>query len=349
MQNNPEIMKREIICHFQNTVDGPPVSAEQLHKNACQNDEITISSWKPTWKRNVQANHEKFGPFWKRSIGHFFEKYKNQTCIIAGSGPSLKFNAELLKDRKGIPLVSCLHNFHYFEDLGLEPEFYVSLDAGEVTVEEVTEGGTKSEEEYWEKTKHRKLLAYIATSPKLLEKWRGEIYFYNAPVPDPEYNQFCENIERFPVYLSTGGCVLGACLYFAKGFLGCEKIIFTGADFSFSGMNKFHSWDSKYDAKLGHCLRVTDIFGNKVNTWQSYYNFKQWFDQVAITAPGTYVNATEGGCLGAYDIGNIKQIQQTTLRQALLGHSMTDQTRSQAMVSEHLAAQPDESVKRLLF
>ena len=92
-----------------------------------------------------------------------------------------------------------------------------------------------------------------------------------------------------------------------------------GADFCFSTEPKrrFHSWDSKYDADIGSCLSAVNVFGNRVLTWQSYYNFKLWFEVVAQRVPGIYINATEGGILGAHRDGNISVIKQMWLSDVL--------------------------------
>jgi hypothetical protein len=61
-------------------------------------------------------------------------------------------------------------------------------------------------------------------------------------------------------------------------------------------------------------VRATDVFGHRVKTWQSYYNFKCWFESRACSVPGTYINATEGGILGSYPEGNIEQIKQMAFK-----------------------------------
>lgn len=316
----PRIQK--VMLEYQNLIPCAPESQGQLRGRATGADDVTVSSWRETWLRNIRANKERFGSFASYSCGEFFQDYKYQPVICAGSGPSLKVNAAKLKDRRGMCLVSCLHNFHYFEDLDLAPEFYVSLDAGPVTIEEVTEGGTKDEEWYWERTADRTLIAYIGTDPKLLEKWRGKIAFFNAPLPDLGLAAEIDAIEKFNLFLSNGGNVLGACVYFAKGILGGSSIIFIGADFSFGypdfdgdePKHRFHSWKSKYDEKMGKTMKVTDVYGNKVHTWPSYYNFKAFFDWLSQQVPGEYINATEGGILGAYPQGNIATFKYMDLR-----------------------------------
>ncbi len=334
--------KAEIELEYQPYIDQAPVTPKQLFADACENDEVTINAWRKTWEANVKANHEKFGPFADRSIGQLFNSARHKPVIIAGAGPSLKNNAQALKDKQDLTLVSCLHNFHFLEDQGTPADFYVSLDAGEVVVEEVYEGGQKSPEEYWEITKGRTLLAYIGTSPRLLEKWQGKVLFFNAPVPDTEYMKFLDSVEVFNTYVSNGGNVLGACLYIAKGFLGASVIAFTGADFCFSYNKKFHAWDSKYDAKIGNVMRVRDVFGIPVYTWRSYYNFKGWFEYIAMTVPGVYYNCSEGGTLGAYSEGNLRSIQQLPLASFIHQMNIFEEIEEQAK-------NPKTEIKKLLF
>lgn len=334
--------KAEVFLEFQNYIDEPPMTPQQQYQQACGNDGVTINSWRDIWIRNVKANHQKFGSFKTQSIAQFHGANRLKPAIVVGSGPSLKHNAHLLIDKGDIPVISCLHNFHFLEDLGVKVDYYITLDAGPVVIDEVYEGGKKSAEEYWELSKGRKLLAFIGTDPKLFEKWQGEIYFYNAPIPDQQIQNELDAIEKFHVYISNGGNVLGACLYFAKAFLGCNPIAFMGADFSFSYDKKFHAWNSKYDEKLGYVIKMCDVFGNKVLSWQSYANFKVWFEYVCRTCPGLYVNCTEGGTLGSYPEGNIRAIHQMELSQFLEMYKLHDVVQEQCL-------NPETDIKKLLF
>lgn len=316
---------------YQNYIEQPPVAPKALFKAAASNDGITIETWRKTWIDQVLKNRKKFGSFKEHSIGKIFGSHKYKPAIIAGSGPSLAYNSHQLKNRGGIPLISCLHNYHHFEDQGITPDYYVSLDAGPVVLEEIAEGGKKTPEEYWESTKGKNLCAYIGSHPDLFEKWQGNIFLFNAPIPDEEYLKAVESEEKFSLYVSNGGNVLGACMYIAKAILGCNPVAFVGADFAFSydeGKGpKFHGWDSKYDKDIGQAVSATDVFGNRVLTWTSYYNFKNWFDFIAITIPGDYVNCTEGGILGAYRDGNIVAIKQQSLSDFLNKYELSERVR----------------------
>lgn len=327
---------REISCDYQPYIFEPPVNkVDDLYMQACRNDSTTINKWRDQWISNIRKNHETHGPFRDSSLGSKFGEFRHRPCILAGSGPSLKYNVHLLKERNGVPLISCLHNFHFLEDHDAAPEYYVTLDAGPVTVEEVTEGGSQPEEWYWERTKDRTLIAFIGTHPSLLEKWQGQVLFYNAPVADDAYQEGVKGVEDFNLWVSNGGNVLGSCLYISKAILGSTTSIFVGADFSFGYDKRFHSWSSKYDANMGRVLPMTDVFGNRVAAWQSYANFKAWFDWVSMKVPGEYINCTEGGCFGAYQNGNLISVKQMDLAICLSRFEANEMIKQQCLDPEN--------------
>lgn len=316
------VKEKLIKCNYQPTILHVPVAPSELYAKAASNDAATINSWRHYWIEQFKANHKRFGPFKDRSIGKLHNKHQFMPAILVGSGPSLKDNAHVLKENPGLPVLSCLHNFHFLMDLGVKVDYWVSLDSGPITVQEVSEGGS-ADVDYWAKTKDQTLLAYVGSWPELLEKWQGEILFFNAPVPDAGIMDELAKTEKFNVHVSNGGNVLGAALYIAKGFLGCSTVAFLGADFSFGYDDKFHAWDSSYDGKQGAVMTAVDVFGNRVKTWPSYYNFKCFFDYVACQVPGEYVNCSEGGCFGAFPEGNIAQVKQMTLKDFFLRFSLS--------------------------
>lgn len=319
----------EINLEYQRLIDGPPAPPAALRQQSTSNDANTVSAWRDLWIANAKANHARFGSFKEHGIGKLWGKHQYQPVIVAGSGPSLRDNVATLAKKRGVPVVSCLHNFHLMEDSGVEVDYYVSLDAGDIVLEEVSEGGSRSPEEYWALTKNRTLLAYIGSPPRLFEKWQGKVYLFNCPVPDQAVVEAIEAIEKFGTCVSTGGNVLGASLYIAKGILGASMVAFVGADFSFSYRNKFHGWDSKYDKDLGQTVKLTDVYGIPVKSWQSYANFKAWFDWVAATVPGVYLNCSEGGCLGSYPEGNMLQVRPMDLAAFLDAVHMNDHLKGQ--------------------
>jgi hypothetical protein len=312
------VMFRDYL-QYQPYIDNPPVQdKEQLYQRACSNDGVTITSWHNIWLGNVKANCAE----WDVASNTAMEDYARfayKPGIVAGSGPSLKRNAHLLKDRGEMALVSCLHNFGFLEDLGAGADYYVNLDAGDITIPEMSEGGKHDAEHYWELTRDRTLVTSITANPVLHRKWKGRILWYNAIAASQEYVDAMQKITPMNLVYSVGGNTLGACLYHAKAILGCCPIIYVGADFSFGYDKQFHSWGSPY--QFSGVMPATDVWGNRVYTYPSYYNFKAWFDYVACggkgNQPGMYINCTEGGILGAYAEGNIRQIQQMPLEHVM--------------------------------
>lgn len=329
---------------FLNYIPQPPVKPEEMYGNATAADGVTIKSWRKTWLDNISANAKTYD-FHGNSAGELWGINAQRPMIVMGSGPSLSNSVEALKKNKGrsrVPVISCLHNYHYCVDHGIEVDYFVTLDAGKITIEEISEGGAKSHEEYIESTKDKTLLAYIGSPPELLKQWKGKILFFHCPLPDPGLIEEMKEISNFNILISTGGNVLGACAYFAKGIFGSNPICFIGADFSFSYDKRFHAWPSKYDGKIGAAMRTNDIFGNKVLTWRSYYNFKNFFDWMSQTIPGIYFNATEGGTLGAYPDGNLDSIRQTTLDYFLRMYSLHFEL-------EEMCKDPSTDFKKILY
>lgn len=312
----------EMDLEYLNTIDLPPQSSKQLHNQAASNDDPTIDSWRETWIKNYKENHRLFGPFCDNGIGKIYGEAHLRPAIVVGSGPSLANNVDVLATAGDIPILSCLHNFHYMVDNDVPVDYYVTLDAGEVTIEEISEGGEHDHEYYLEKTKDSTLLAFVGSSPNLIKSWRGKVLWFNCPIPDQKVKDEYEATEKFQNFVTNGGNVLGACVYIAKAYMGANPLAYVGADFAFGYKKNFHPWKSKYDGKLGDVIRTLDCWGNKVYTWRSYNNFKCWHDSITMRVPGEWINCSEGGTFGVYQQGLIKQIRHKPLKEFIDGYKL---------------------------
>lgn len=323
--------------NYQPVIPAPPGGEETLKKTYSSNDDITIKSWYGEWLANKIENCKNFDVV-KNSAFSEHGKMAYRPCIIAGSGPSLKKNALQLKDRGQIGLVSCLHNFGYFESLGIKTDYWLNLDAGDIAVSEIGEGNPEIQKackgfseanriayldkiDYWEKTKNQVLVTAIHGNPLLHMKWKGKIVWFDTALGGINDEIPGKPLKDFKLLYQTGGNTLGACQYHAKAILGCTPIIFVGADFSFSYEKKYHPFSTHYDDKFSGLMGAFDVYGNRVYCWSSYYGFKTWFEYIAMGGTGghtgTYINCTEGGILGAYPEGNIMHIRQRSLRETL--------------------------------
>lgn len=331
-----------IDLQYQPIIANPP-QADQLFSRAASGDAITVNTWREIWLKNIKASKERFGNFADKSIGKLYGINRMKPVIICGSGPSLKHSIDALKEnaKAEFPVmnISCLHNFGYFEDEGFHADYYMSLDSGDIVVQDVFESRKEKPEYYWEKTKGKKLLATVMTPPKLFDLWQGEIYLFTVMMPDLKLQTDLQAIEKFTHYIAPGGNALGGCLYVAKCIFGSDPIHFVGADFCFDYDNTFHAYKTHYDS-LGGYVMWPDVFGNMRKTWQSYLNFKFWFDHIAVNQPGRYVNCSEG-LLGAYKEGNIRQFQYMNLSDALRPYRAMER-----VFLEHRDATTNEMVKK---
>ena len=315
-----EMTKRvPMILTFQGTIDQPPIPPMGMIKQASGNDEATVNHWKQIWLDHIRKNKEKHDIV-ANSAATMHAKFAYNPVIIAGSGPSLKKNAFLLKDKPDkIGLVSCLHNYAFFVDLGLHVDGgYLNLDAGDITIPEMSQGGQHPEQYYWDSTVDNTLVAGLVSKPELIDKWKGPIKWFSSPVPDKVYMEEERKIlGDFTLYYNVGGNALGAAYYHARAILGGMPLAFIGTDFSFDYCHKFHSWDSPYDAQFQGVMPCTDVFGNRVYTWPSYNNFCLWLTYQAYGGSGMnpvqMINCTEGGIFGAFPQGNVSAIKQLAL------------------------------------
>lgn len=384
-----------INLEYQPPISHPPITVQSMAAATTSGDQATVEFWKEIWIRNMDANKKLFGSFKENGLHKLYKKYDKLPVICMGSGPSLKHYAKYLKaceengikykGNPGILVMSALHNFAYLNDLGIKVDYWLSLDGGEVVIDEQFDGASKKlpnpvinvvnisgkkfeytdldgkefsleagqskdldasfkekliqacedkliqmhilpevidKEFYIERTKGQKLIAYTGTNPRLWDNWKGEVIWTQSIMPNQDIKRRMDAIEKYEMITSSGGNVLGASMYIAKALFGCNPIIFMGADFSFSYDSKFHSFDSKYDT-AGQTIAVRDIYGNKVKTWQSYYNFKQWFDLKSMQIPGVYINCSDG-CMGAYETGNIMSITQKHIVDVLEMYRVVD-------------------------
>lgn len=315
----------EFKLQFQQTCE-PQVNPETLYKQAIANDEITISSWRDQWLWQARENEETYKCS-ENTVMSEWNKYRYQPGIIAGTGPSLKKNVHELKKREGIPLVSCAHNFGFFTDNDIKPEYYVQLDAGHIIIDELGQGGKKAQEYYWDATEGHTLIASTVINPTFAKKWKGKILWYNTIIPDVELFEQLKKASPNNVYFQTGGNALGTCYYMSRGILGCTPSVFIGADFSFGYNHQFHPFESHYDKKFSGVVPCIDVYGNRVATWPSYNNFAKWFEYQSMGGNGKnptfMINCTEGGILGATPNGNINTIKQMTLKEVIFSYNMS--------------------------
>jgi len=308
----------QMLLSYQPYTTQAPMTKEQQWSQACSADKVTTEAWRDTWleaiRRNVKENDAD-----SRMVNIDYGKYAYKPALCVASGPSLKRNFQHVKELpEEIPVISCLHSFHKFVDSGTRCNSFLTLDAGDIVIKEVTEGGSHPEDYYWDASKDYTLVAGLVSPPELIKKWRGPVQFFNATIPDPKFLEEMPTITKNSYTYSVGGNTFGACMYHAAWIWGCRELALIGADFAFDYMHKFHAWDSSYDNQFQGLVACTDVWGNRVYSWQSYQNFRMWTEFQCQGGNSNHhiriINCTEGGTLGAYPHGNVMWVEQRTLK-----------------------------------
>ena len=303
---------------YQMYIASPPRTKEQMWTTACANDKTTSESWRSKWldhiERNVKENKAD-----ERMVDGMLRQHAYKPCLCVASGPSLNRNFMFIKMLpKEIPVISVLHNYHRFIDTDTRCDAFVTLDAGDIVIKEMAEGGSKTPEEYWESTKNQTLITGLVTPPELVKKWKGKVYFFSATIPDEEFMVALPKLTKNKWVYSVGGHTFGAAMYHAAWIWGCSELALVGADYAFDYMHQFHPWKTDYDKKFFGVMPCTDVWGNRVYSWPSYQNFRAWVEFQAMGGNSDHhvriVNCTEGGTVGAYPEGNIMQVQQLLLK-----------------------------------
>lgn len=348
-----EISKQEQIALFYQALHRRPLIEVEQEKgenefwenNFKDSNEITLYSWRNDWLKNLKANKEHFGYFHRdNSVKIFFNELINDAIILVGAGPSLEGNIGYLTlaKEKGIKIMASHHALMYLAEIGVKPDYVCVLDAGAMW------------DEYFAFDKldcsDVPLLADMVCNAEQLKKWKGPVKFFRSAIPDAAVvGKFIKmemdrvvKMERSGSVIEVGGHVMGAMMSLAKGILNANTIIFTGADYCFSPQNKFYPFDHKIDKEVdgkyfdkpGELLpappqaqgQIMDIFGNVVYSTNAYLGFKNVLDQgiklnkaTSLSQGGDldFINACEGGALGALNGGNSRWMTYLRLEEAI--------------------------------
>jgi hypothetical protein len=262
--------------------DIPEADREKISKF---NTFATLNSRLVDWLENFKAN---LNLIWKsNSVLSLSNKYEMKTpAIVVGAGSSLKKNVHLLKDFKGI-VVCCDRAFEKVAKYRI-PDYVVCLESQLDPNYDFLFGNGLN------KLQSRvKGLFVTTTHPKILNEWKGEIYFYHASMMDMVKNidDFIHFMGQCPPHLGKSkneipvldsGANVGTMSWaLATSILKCNPVGLIGLDF---------------------CEYDEDDPNHKI----SYYNFMMYAFCLAesikhFKEKGGFdtINATEGGILEA--------------------------------------------------
>jgi len=268
-------------------------------------------SW---WKKNYADNLERFKREKPKGIkGNFEERFFNVPGFLVAAGPSLDKNMGELKKINGkCPIFAVDAALPVLVKNGIRPDYVITVEGDEEAIW------------FWEDidTSDYTLICTTVASPKVIDSWKGDIYFYNAWTDDDGTFDLGK--------LWSGGNVSTTMFSFAVGICAINPTIFVGHDFSFPEPKPEFYFpkdgtrlrDLCYEDIKKTSFETVDIYGNKVYTIGQLFFSRNWTEQWILKIYHLecrwtiFVNATEGGILGV-NLRSPKPLEQITLKEAI--------------------------------
>ncbi len=250
------------------------------------------------WVKNAIANEQVLKTGLKTFELH--RKLENMPVIIVGAGPSLDKNKEYLKQAKGRAFIVVADTaYNAIKDI-VKPDAVVTLEANTLLLDLVD----------FEETEGIILFADITSQPEVINKWKGNIYWYTTGFNGLGYlNEMLEKElnDGKPIgRITPGGCVVNAGFSLVKEILYCDPVILIGCDFGFDNPGKHHCGIQNDLIPENHQVKsVEGIFNNESFSTDVLTSYRYWLEgmvklknpQGKLDYEGLYINATEGGTL----------------------------------------------------
>lgn len=228
-------------------------------------------------------------------IKMLFNSFEGKPAIIVSAGPSLSKNIDQLKDLKGRAVIIAVDtSLKPLLKEGIEPDFICTGDPQFANYKHLA--GAKVKDAY--------LVAEPMTHPQSLTDFDGKLFI--ASFADKMMQWLTKSIGDVGHVMCWGSVATMAFDLARK--LGCDPIIFTGQDLSFSGgrtyvEGTYFEDEEKKDmsteafAKREKTYEMEDIYGNQVKTNRQMFAYLNWFNHEISQTKAHVINATEGGIL----------------------------------------------------
>lgn len=274
-------------------------------------DEKTIQGRAAGWIANAISNRKHY------KAGN--PPLSGLAAFIVAAGPSLQKNVAALKAVSKRGVIVCVEAaFRYLMENGIVPEYCLTIDGDERMLTMIAGADTSK----------TTLVAMASACPALIEAWQGPKFFLRCLGGRVDIDDQLVAVARevvaerdikagdvlhpledirvdfkgLGVRISTGGNVTGAAHSFAVEHLRASRVIFVGADYSWTDPDEFYAGGAH--AKLSEERQTVEkvlshkSIGGEVATNFSMFRYKDWHEQYAAATQIPVINATEGGILG---------------------------------------------------
>jgi hypothetical protein len=230
-------------------------------------------------------------------------------AIIAAAGPSLDANVhDLSSVRDRAILISCDTAARPLLSLGLDPDFIVGADPSRANAAHIASLPASAA---W-------LVAEGSLHPSALTPFEHRTFFFKVSPHQPWPWLASLGLDR--VTLPTWGSVATSCFSLAM-VMGCDPIVFIGADFAFTGGRPYcrgTSFEPQWATWIAGggeyaaiwqtlvdrwpATTAPDLHGQPARTARHLLSFRDWMVERSAASGRRVVNATGAGLLFGGDI-----------------------------------------------
>ncbi len=237
-------------------------------------------------------------------------------AIICGAGPSLDTTiTELARLQDRAVVIAADTTLGPLTNNGISPHFVVAADSSELNARHLTSVSGSNDV---------MLVAEGSVHPSTLRMFDGRTFTFRVSDHEPWPWLATAGVTR--TELRTWGSVLTSAFDLARR-LGCNPIVFTGADLAFTGgrpycrgtiydaawqewIDKGCTWEQLMADYFSRQPEVwlDDVRGERVRTAPHLVSFRNWLvEQMTTAGERRYINATGGGILhgGAIEQGTL--------------------------------------------
>ena len=206
---------------------------------------------------------------------------EKRTFVIAGAGPSLEENIDILKKyRDRVVILACERSIGTFKSHNIKPDYIVSVENIILM--------WRHYEEHLDFLKGIPLIAPYLVSHVVARNYPGDIVYMKVQGNDEWLGDFGGELES-----DVGNCVGHYCYHVAAAF-NPEKIILIGNDLALKN-GRSHTGSTHSDGQGQRGIVTKGFYGGKVETTSTFYHYIQRFESYFRAAPCPSINATEGG------------------------------------------------------
>jgi len=206
-------------------------------------NEKIMQGWLHRWVSNTATNYGSKLLGEEENFANLFMAHKNKPALITGSGPSLEDTIPHIKNFDGL-VISTNSSMSLLMKNGIKPDYVHIFDGqykperiGNLPIDDVT------------------LICATFVLPEMVKFWKtkGKVYGFSAFDPEEVwFKKYMWYLYRDYVGIPTSGSVGPNAIRLAA-YMGCNPIILTGLDQTFTGgkyrVDQYDYIDDKYVLK----------------------------------------------------------------------------------------------------